>query len=445
MKFNIFLTSIPIILGSILCTITAIIINPEIFTSFFSTSPTKLFMDVEHYSNMVMYGYSHLVVHPSCNAFYPLWPWLIRTLVKPQTVDEAAFYFRIFSSLLSLVSIPLFLLLLKQNIKSYKIAFLTVALYAISPLSVFRMIGYTESIFSILSLILLILLTQLKRISKTSVKSIILLTSVFLLSLLLSLTRPFLFQAIFASIMALVSIIVIDRLQKNSTPIDLKFYSIVSFIICLGALIGYCIYGYSCIEFRGDFFAPFHDQKLWGKQLGFYPQVFLIPVKFADFTSIYLPIIALIISILICISTNIKKIIFIAPKLWQWILLFAYPPAFLAFYTLDLKKANFSKKSINSEDINLTQGAKNISSSYVFWFCMYFALIHCIGVFLTDPYIASIRRYIFGSPYFFLVIAYISQCFPTRKVSKLLLWVLGASGVLLIQYWIDYSKDRWIG
>ena len=445
MKFNIFLTSIPIILGFIFCTLTAIIINPEILTTFFSSSPTKLFMDVEHYSNMVMYGYSHLVVHPSCNAFYPLWPWLIRTVVKSQTVYEAAFYSRIFSSLLSLVSIPLFLLLLKQNIKSYKIVILTVALYAISPLAIFRMIGYTESIFSVLSLILLILLTQLKRITIISIKSLFLLITVFILSLLLSLTRPFLFQAIFASIMALASIVAIDKSQKNLTSINLKFYSITTFIICLGALIGYCIYGYSCIQFRGDFFAPFHDQKLWGKQLGFYPQVLLIPFKLADFTSIYLSIIAFIISILICISTNIKKLIFIIPKLWQWILLFAYPPAFLVSYGWDFKMTNFSKEFINLQKVNLTQSSKNISSSYVFWFCIYFALVHCIAVFLTDPYIASIRRYIFGSPYFFLVIAYICQCFPTRKVCKLLLWVLGVSGVLLIQYWIDYSKDRWIG
>ena len=352
MKFNIFLTSIPIILGFIFCTLTAIIINPEILTTFFSSSPTKLFMDVEHYSNMVMYGYSHLVVHPSCNAFYPLWPWLIRTVVKSQTVYEAAFYSRIFSSLLSLVSIPLFLLLLKQNIKSYKIVILTVALYAISPLAIFRMIGYTESIFSVLSLILLILLTQLKRITTISIKSLFLLITVFILSLLLSLTRPFLFQAIFASIMALASIVAIDKSQKNLTSINLKFYSITTFIICLGALIGYCIYGYSCIQFRGDFFAPFHDQKLWGKQLGFYPQVLLIPVKLADFTSIYLSIIAFIISILICISTNIKKLIFIIPKLWQWILLFAYPPAFLVSYGWDFKMTNFSKEFINLQKVN---------------------------------------------------------------------------------------------
>ena len=118
MKFNSLLTSVPIILGFNLCTTIAIIINPHIFTSFFSNSPAKLFYDIEHYSN--------LALHSTCNAFYPLWPWLISKLAKPQTVDDAALSFRILGSLLSFISIPLFIELLKQNIKSYKIIFLMV-------------------------------------------------------------------------------------------------------------------------------------------------------------------------------------------------------------------------------------------------------------------------------------------------------------------------------
>ena len=88
MKSNIFLTSISIILGFTLCTAIAIIINPHIFTSFFSNSSAKLFFDVGHYSN--------LVINPTCNAFYPLWPWLISMLGKPKTVNDAAFYFHDF-------------------------------------------------------------------------------------------------------------------------------------------------------------------------------------------------------------------------------------------------------------------------------------------------------------------------------------------------------------
>ena len=438
MNLNIFLASVPIVLGFTLCTVIAIIINPQLLTSFFSNSPTKLFYDVEHYSN--------LALHPSCNAFYPLWPWLIRKLGKPQTVDDAAFYFRIFGSLLSLISIPLFLLLLKQHIKSYKIAFLVVTLYAINPLSVFRMIGYTEAIFSVLSLIFLIFLNDLKTIYKISVKFIFILISIFIFSLLLSLTRPFLIQVIFSSIFALSSLLLISKFQNN---VDItkyfKIYGITTLIICLGALVGYCVYGYTCFQSRGDFFAPFHDQKAWGKQLGIYLQLFFIPLTSADFTSIYLPAIAVIISWLICISTNIRKLIFIRPNFWQWILLFAYPPAFLAFYGLDFKRINFSDKSTNLEQINLTQAAENISTSYVFWFCIYFALIHSIIIVFSDQKLTSLRRFIFGTPYFFLAIAYISQCFPYRKASKLLLWFLGFSSIWLVQYWLDYGNDVWIG
>jgi hypothetical protein len=438
MKFNVFLTSAPIILGLILCTSIAIIINPHIFISFFSNSPAKLFFDVEHYSN--------LAINPTCNAFYPLWPWLINKLGKPQIPDNAAFYFRVIGSLLSLISVPLFLLLLKQNIKSYKITFLAVALYAINPLSVFRMIGYTEGIFSVFSLIFLILLSNLKITSKISIKFISILISIFVFSFLLSLTRPFLVQGIFSSILALASTLVINKFQNN---VNLKkhfiTYGITTLMICLGALFGYCVYGYYCLQSRGDFFAPFHDQKAWGKQLGIYPQLFFVPLTSADFIAIYLPAIALIMSWLICISINIRKLIFATPKIWQLVLLFAYPPAFLAFYCADLKKINFSDKPTMLKEINLTQSAKNISINYVFWFCIYFALIHSIIIVFSDQKLTSLRRFIFGTPYFFVAIAYISNCFPTRKVTKLLLWLLGFSGIGLVQYWLDYSNDVWIG
>lgn len=438
MRFNLFLMSFPIILGFIFCTFIAVIINPNIFISFFSNSPTKLFYDIEHYSNLAIY--------PTCNAFYPLWPWLVSKLARPQTVNDAAFYFRIIGSSLSLISIPLFILLLKHNFKSYKVIFLVVALYAMNPLSIFRMIGYTEGIFSFLSLIFLLLLSSLKTMSKLSIKLIAILISIFVLTLLLSLTRPFLIQVAFSSIFALVSILLIHKHQNNENlKKHSRVYGTATFLICLGAFVGYCVYGYYCLQSRGDFFAPFHDQKAWGKQLGIYPQLFFVPSSSADFTSIYFPVIALIISCLVYISTNVKKLIFVVPKIWQWILLFAYPPAFLAFYGADFNKINFSDKPTNLRRINLTYSANKISTSYIFWFCIYFALIHSIIIVFTDQKVTSLRRFIFGTPYFFVVIAYISNCFPTRKITKLLLWLIGFSSIWLVQYWLDYANDVWIG
>jgi hypothetical protein len=438
MKFNIFLASVLIALGSTLCAVVAIAINPDIFTNFFSNSPVKLFYDVEHYAN--------LVINPVCNAFYPLWPWIISKFAKPESVKDAALNFRVLGSSLSLISIPLLLLLLKQNIRNYKIAIIVTALYAMSPISIFRMIGYTEGIFSVLSLIFLILLTKIKITSQISIKSILVLASVFLSSFLLSLTRPFLIQVIFASVSALVSILLISKIQDNTNfPKYFKTYGTATLTICLGALLGYGIYGYYCFESRGDFFAPFQDQKLWGKQLGFYPQLFLIPLTFADFTSIYLPLIALGMAWLIYISTNIKKLIFLIPNLWQWILLFSYPPAFLAFYGFELKTVNFSNNTTNLKKINLTPSAKSIFTSYVFWFCLYFAFIHSVIIVFSDQKLTSLRRLIFGTPYFFVAIAYLAQCFPYRKVSKLLLWILGISSIWLVQYWLDYANHVWIG
>ncbi|WP_055075441.1 hypothetical protein [Pseudanabaena sp. 'Roaring Creek'] len=438
MKFNIFLMSLLIILFSIFFIAIAIVINPHILSSFFSSSPSKLFYDVEHYSN--------LAINPTCNAFYPLWPWLINRLGKLGNADIAALCFRVFGSLLSLISIPLFLWLLKKNIKSYRVTILTAAIYAISPLSVFRMIGYTEAIFSVLSLFFLIALSDLKKISKISFKLLFIFACIFIFSFFLSLTRPFLLQAVAASILAFLSTLIINKFQKGvSFSTILRLYGIATFLICLGALAGYCVYGFYCLSIRGDFLAPFHDQKAWGKQLGFYPQLFFVPLTYADFISIYLPAIATITAWLVSISTNIKKLTFVIPKFWQWILLFAYPPAFLAFYSLDFNKANFLNKSIKSKEIYLTQSANSLSSSYLFWFCIYFALIHSIIIVFSDPKLTSLRRFIFGTPYFFVVIAYISQCFSSRKVCKLLLWILGISGIWLVQYWLDYANGVWIG
>ncbi|ELS30191.1 hypothetical protein Pse7429DRAFT_4711 [Pseudanabaena biceps PCC 7429] len=445
MKFSLFLVSILIILGFIACTVIAAIINPHILTSFFSNSPSKLFYDVEHYANSA--------IHQTCNAFYPLWPWLINRLGKPQTVDEAALYFRVFGSLFSLIGVPLFLFLLLRNIKSYKIAILVTGLYAICPLAIFRVIGYTEGIFSFLSLLLLIVLTDLKINSQVPIgtsKLIYLLISTFLLSLLLSLTRPFLIQSLFASISALGSILVINwginRIKNGSDYWKiLKIHGVSTLMICFGAIAGYCIYGYYCLGVRGDFLAPFHDQKAWGKQLGFYPQLFFIPLTYADFISIYLPFIALIVAWLIAISSNIRKLSFIIPNLWQWVFLFAYPPAFIAYYGFDFQKKNLSKVPSKLQEIGLTQSSQKIATSYTFWFCIYFALIHSIIIVFSDEKLTSLRRFIFGTPYFFVVVAYLSQCFPSRMVSKLLLWILGLSSIGLVQYWLDYSNYVWIG
>ena len=81
----------------------------------------------------------------------------------------------------------------------------------------------------------------------------------------------------------------------------------------------------------------------------------------------------------------------------------------------------------------------------IFWFCIYFAVIHSVIIVFSDQKLTSLRRFIFGTPYFFVVIAYISNCFPTRKVTKLLLWLLGFSSIWLVQYWLDYANNVWIG
>ena len=94
----------------IICAAIAMIIEPATFHKFFSSPelvppPTNktvsYFWDVEHYSKMAL--------NDQCGAFYPLWPWLIRVLFHPTTVQEASRYFILSASTLFFASLfPLY-------------------------------------------------------------------------------------------------------------------------------------------------------------------------------------------------------------------------------------------------------------------------------------------------------------------------------------------------
>ena len=100
---------LPLIICSvfILCAAVGMFIYPDAFHKFFS--PSRLFRvippvlphksyywDVEHYALMT--------IKPSCTAFYPLWPFLLRNIFHPQNIEQAAHYFLLLSTLVFFIT-----------------------------------------------------------------------------------------------------------------------------------------------------------------------------------------------------------------------------------------------------------------------------------------------------------------------------------------------------
>ena len=111
----------------ILCTAVAMLVYPEAFHKFFSATqllrenPPQLphksyYWDVEHYAQ--------LALNPSCNAFYPLWPFIIRTVFHPQTIEQAAHYFSVVATALFFVSTFLVFWVFQTGLQPFRFSLL---------------------------------------------------------------------------------------------------------------------------------------------------------------------------------------------------------------------------------------------------------------------------------------------------------------------------------
>ncbi|MDF5720781.1 MAG: mannosyltransferase, partial [Rhizonema sp. PD37] len=197
----------PLIICSafILCAAVAMLMYPETFHKFFS--PRELphashsyYWDVELYARKAL--------NPNCDAFYPLWPFIIRTLFHPQTVEQAAHDFLIVATTLFFTSTVLLFWIFKTGLENLNLAFLLVLAYTVNPTSIFRVIGYTESLFATFStLFIWIFLPQ----SKLHTNLKLLLISV--ITFLMALTRPVLIQLLFASTATLITIFTFEFIQ----------------------------------------------------------------------------------------------------------------------------------------------------------------------------------------------------------------------------------------
>jgi hypothetical protein len=445
---------LPLIICSafIICAAIGMFIHSDAFNKFFSLSqifravppvlPHKsYYWDVEHYALMT--------IKPSCTAFYPLWPFLLRNIFHPQNIEQAAHYFLIVSSVIFFITNFLLFWVLKIALQRTYLAFWIMLAYTVNPMAIFRVIGYTESIFSLFSTLLIWLCLLNNKINKN-----LKLCFLFIITFFMSLTRPILIQISFATTLTLITIIGLEMLRINryswqNLLINLQKYRDdikLTLTIWMGSLLGYCVYGSFCLKTRGNFFAPFDDQRFWGKSLGIHLELLLFPKSpLIDIIGLYLPLIILLLSLTFTYYKFAQKQNIISVpnyRIW-WSIFYLYPPMLILIYAYNLIK--LMKAKINFTTITLPDYINNLAVNYIFWFCIYFTASHSLIQFFSYDRLLSLGRYIFATPFFFMALGYLYRCIPGKIKYQTLLFMTFISALMLVQQWINYGQDKWLG
>jgi hypothetical protein len=441
--------------GFIVCAALGMLLNPAAFHKFFS--PVQLvpdiaaplphksyYWDVKHYAEMALSN--------SCGAFYPLWPLLIRLLFHPQSIERAAYSFLVVSTVIFFILIPLLMGIFIKALKQPYLAFILVLAFSLNPMSIFRVIGYTESLFSALSAVLIWIFLEQTRLNEK-----LRLFLVFLVTCLMSLTRPVLIQSVFSSIAALGTICFFESLKLETRNLSSFLTQInkysreikTTLTLCIASILGYSIYGMFCLRSRGDFLAPFKDQRNWGTRPGLHLELLLFPKSpLFDLLGFYFSILVLVLAfILIYFKIKNKTPLVWIPKSPLWNALILYPPLIILSYIFNYFRL---KKKTAKEDGSLTElsasdYSQSLSSNYLFWFCVYFPVAHSIIIFLTRDRLYSLGRFIFGNPFFFLALGYLCCCIPGKKAYQTLWWFIAISAIALVEQWVNYGQNQWLG
>ena len=225
--------------------------------------------------------YAQLALTPACTAFYPLWPRVIHWLSLSTALMPTLRLAQLASASLFLLSLPIALFTFEKILKDRQIAFLSFFLYAVGPNAIFHSIGYTVSLFSLLRLLFLLTLVAIEEPSVSSDKAAGWYGVLFALTVGLSLTRTILLQSGFAIAFTLGVLLglrlILVKSSRTLTSIGLVPTQFLSLAVVIGAgsLVGYGLYGFSCWQTVGDFWAPFHAQVDWGRTVGLRPWLLL--------------------------------------------------------------------------------------------------------------------------------------------------------------------------
>ena len=426
----------------VVCAAIGMLINSQAFYKlFFIPSEVPVFVGRSQSYYWDISAYAAMALKSTCTAFYPLWSLLIRVLFHPQNQAEAARGFQVSAIALFFGSLPLLVSVFQTSIQDRVLAFLVALAYVLSPLAIFRVIGYTEGLFGVLSLGFLWALSSNPK-SRPWMQMVVLCA----VTALMSLTRPIMVQMIGAIAAALTTIFGFEWLKSPiGGPAFLrqlwdKYARIITIAVLtsISAFVGYAVYGAFCLQSRGNFFAPFQDQSLWKKSIGFRPDLLLFPKSpLVDLLALYLPLLIWVVGLVVAYG-NVKSAEWFMPRSPLWWMLCAYPPLFILIYLVAARRKRPSP-------IPATAVGLALSENYLFWFCVYFALAHSVISFLTQDRLVSLGRYVFTLPFIFLAIGILLECFPSQKRYSLSLGLSGVSALLLVQQWINYGYHNWLG
>lgn len=438
----------------VLCAALGMLVNPDAFHKFFS--PIQLVPDPVPPSRSKSYywdvrAYADMVLNNRCLAFYPLWPLLSRIFFNPQTIDQAAYSLLKLSTVIFGISIPLFILIFIKTLKNQYLVLLALLAFYLNPMAIFRVIGYTESLFSALSIIFIWLCLRQTRFNETLKVGLL-----FCVTFIMSLTRPILIPVVFSSVGALGTILLFEHLKEEPgegrdflTQIRQHALEIkITVTLWISSLLGYSVYGMFCLRSRGDFFAPFNDQKLWGTKLGLHPELLLFPKSpLFDLLGLYFPVLVLLISLTLVYSKIKNK----APLVWIpkspiWNVFLLYPPLLtLGYIFVNFLKRQSATDKLSLARLNTSEFTLSLSSNYIFWFCVYFPVVHSALIFFTRDRLYSLGRYVFGVPFFFMALGYLCCCIPGKRTYQALWWLIAISAIALIEQWVNYGYNKWLG
>ena len=412
----------------------SVLINSEILQRFAGIHISNNYNDLNHYLS--------LAENLRCSAFYPLWPFLIKSFshLKYINLHISAITLSITFGLISLFIGINTITKLSVNQKSSTILSY---IYVLSPMTVFFFVGYTEAFFSLLSWIAISLIIKFHNNDSLKFSHYL---SVFLIYTLLSLTRATIVQTIFSSFGSLI-LIKLNNSSSNNNQFNFKKLIKVSICMITGCLFGYLLIGIFCSVSGEGFLAPFSYQKEWGKSLGFRP-LFLLNTRspVIDLWGLYFPFL-IFASYLVdfsVLSIKFEKLSLLIYKNFPMTLI--YPP--LGLLISILKKSD--RKLIRSKSflVNLSQADDLYfqENEFLFLYCILFSISHSLICFFTqEQFLYSLGRYVFGQPYFYVAFAILINSKRRMLINNpkiILTFSLIISFLYLIKNFVDFGDSK---
>lgn len=391
--------------------------------------------------------YVQLGIDYSCQAFYPLWPQMIQMVSKGQMALGLQAAFGV-GTLLFLGSLPLTYWVFRRLIPQGSLALLAFWLYVLNPNSIFHSNGYTEGAFSALAAIVLAALC----FPRTLIGQGLLLVT----TLMMSALRPSLIQLVGAAGGAWVCVTLHQRWQlslgdcpRQTHPrapnAGMEPSGRVTSLLCLGAGVGYALYGLYCWRTIGNFWGPFQAQVEWGRQLRLRPLLLLLPRSLLnDLQGLYFPFgLGGLVGVLAYCRYRARPFRGYLPKHpLSWLLLF-YPPLAGVIYgvqTWRLARSHRPPKWDISPQIDA------LLISYPFWFCLFMGLTNAtIGFLAASDSLYSLARFVFAPPFFFLALGQVAAVLDSPTMRKFLLGSLMLSALGLIHQWYSWGNGGWVG